>query len=143
LPDGYNTDRGLAFSHSGVIAGVTKMASIVVFAGEYDLNTKSELREELSRLYYAPDVVLNMSGVKFLDSTFISELMLMVRSRREKGLSRVTVVTQTNSVVKRLFEVSGIAPLFNVVESYSNEADGSARAAHADFGRSRDAATLC
>lgn len=109
------------------------MAHVVVFAGEYDLSTKSELREEFSRLYGTSDVVLNMSRVKFIDSTFISELLLLIRSRREKGLSRITVVAQANSMVRRLFDVTGIVPLFNVVESYSDEGDDSA---YADFGRS-------
>jgi anti-anti-sigma factor len=118
------------------------MAHVVVFAGEYDLNTKNELHEELSRLYSAPDVVLNMSGVKFIDSTFISELMLLVRSRRAKGLSRVTVVTQANSMVRRLFEVTGIVSLFDIVESYSDETGGSACVAHTGFGRSRET-VLC
>lgn len=112
------------------------MAHVVVFAGEYDLNTKRELREELSRLYSAPDVVLDMSGVRFIDSTFISELLLLVRSRREKGLSRVTVVTPAHSMVRRLFQVTGIKSLFDVVESYSDKADAE-RVTKADFGRSR------
>ena len=118
------------------------MAHVIVFAGEYDLNTKSELREEFSRVYSAPDVVLNMSGVKFIDSTFISELMLLVKSRRAKGLSRVTVVTPANSMVRRLFEVTGIVALFDIVESYSDESRSSACVGHTGFGRSRET-VLC
>lgn len=114
------------------------MAHVVVFDGEYDLNTKRELREKLSRVYCVPDVVLDMSGVRFIDSTFISEALLLVRARREKGLSRVTVVTPANSVVRRLFEVTGIKTLFSIVESYSNRTDDSAGVTYADFGRSRE-----
>lgn len=114
------------------------MAHVVVFAGEYDLNTKRELREKLSHLYSTPDVVLDMSKVRFIDSTFISELLMLVKSRREKTLSRVTIVTQANSMVRRLFEVTGIMPLFNVVESYSSAIDDSGRVTYAAFGRSRE-----
>lgn len=118
------------------------MAHVVVLAGEYDLSAKSELREELSHLYCASNAVLDISAVRFIDATFVSELILLVRSRREKGLSRVTVVIQANSMVRRVFAVTGILALFNVVESYPSEADRSECVTHASFGRSLETALI-
>lgn len=109
------------------------MAHIVVFAGEYDLNTKDQLRKELSRFHSVSELVLDLSGIKYIDSTFISELLVLVRSRRAEGFPRITVVTPATSMVRRLFEVTGILPLFHVVESYSNDAGGSTCVTHADF----------
>lgn len=118
------------------------MAQIVVFAGEYDLVTKSKLHEELCRLHATPDVVLDMSEVTFIDSTVIAELVLLVKARRGKDLPRVTVVTRPNSNVRKLLGVTGIVALFNVVDTYCKADDDTARTTRADFGRSRQTA-LC
>ena len=101
------------------------MAHIVVFAGEYDLANKSELRKELSRLHSVDELVLDMSEVTYIDSTFIAELMLLRKARKTKKLSPVTIVAPPKSLVRKLFQVTGLLSVLNVVEAYKRE-DGSA-----------------
>lgn len=107
------------------------MAHVAVFAGEYDFSIKSKVHEELCRFYWAPDIVLDMSEVTFIDSTVLSELVSIVKARQEKGFSRIAVVSQKNSIVRRLLDVTGIVALVDVVESYANE-DGDSVCAIAD-----------
>ena len=102
------------------------MAHVVVFAGEYDLANKTELRKELSRLHSARDLVLDMSEVTFIDSTFISELILLQNKRKKNGLSGVTVIAPPKSLVRKLFQITGIVSLLHVVEAYPVRDDGSA-----------------
>ena len=97
------------------------MAYVVVFAGEYDLANMEDLRKELSRLVLIQDLVLDMSEVIFIDSCFISELIRLQQTRIEKKLPRVKIVTQRDSVVRRVLEVTGMLSLFDVVDEYSNE----------------------
>lgn len=97
------------------------MAHVVVFAGEYDLNNKGNLRKEFRALYSANDVVLDLSNVTYVDSTFLSELIMLIMARVEQGLSRAAVVSRAHSIVRRLLKITGIEALIDVVESYSHE----------------------
>jgi anti-anti-sigma factor len=97
------------------------MAHMVVFAGEYDLASKTELRKEFNRLKSVERVVLDMSEVTYFDSTFLSELLSLQKTRREKRLQSVTVIAPSKSLVRKLFKVAGMLSLLNVVESYSND----------------------
>ncbi|HEY1975533.1 MAG TPA: STAS domain-containing protein [Candidatus Baltobacteraceae bacterium] len=101
------------------------MAHFVVFAGEYDLARKAQLRKDLSRLGSAQELVLDVSEVTFIDSTFISELMSLEKARRRKGFPRITVVAPPKSLVRKLFRVTGIVAQLNVVDACSNPNDGS------------------
>lgn len=115
------------------------MAHFVVFAGEYDLANKNQLRKELCRLDSTQNLVLDMSEVTFIDSTFISELILLEKARKKKGLPGVTIIAPAKSLVRKLFEVTGIVPLLNVVETYTKPDDGPAASItveYADTGRS-------
>ncbi|HZZ01118.1 MAG TPA: STAS domain-containing protein [Candidatus Baltobacteraceae bacterium] len=98
------------------------MAHIVVFAGEYDLANKKELQKELSRLNSVEELVLDLSEVTYIDSTFLSDLISLEKTRRKKRLSSVTVIAPPKCLVRKLFQVTGMMSLLNVVESYSGAA---------------------
>lgn len=97
------------------------MAHVVVFAGEYDLANKLGLRREMRRLESSVDLVLDLTDVTYIDSTFIAELIILERARHEKNFGRVTVVSPARSAVRRVFEVSGITSIVGLVESYNGE----------------------
>lgn len=99
------------------------MAHRVVFAGDYDLANKDGLRRTLRRFETSEDLVLDLSDVTFIDSTFISELILFEKARKAQNLGRATIVAPAKSVVRRLFEVVGLTPVLTIVESYKSERD--------------------
>jgi anti-anti-sigma factor len=101
------------------------MPHIATFSGEYDLADKEELRTQLDALHDKPDVVLDLSAVTYLDSSFISELVRLHDARKEQGFPTEVLVIQKDSAVERIFSVVGMAPLFNVVESLSDDKDAS------------------
>jgi anti-anti-sigma regulatory factor len=69
------------------------MATIVmVFAGEYDLTHQSQVRAEFDALRDENHLILDMSAVTFLDSTFVSELIRLHRERADRGCDRLTIV---------------------------------------------------
>lgn len=94
------------------------MAHVVVFSGEYDLANKEGLQRELRRLESSDDLVLDLTEVTYIDSTFISELIILEKVRRARSFGCVTIVSPAKSIVRRVFEVAGIASLVGIVESY-------------------------
>lgn len=95
------------------------MAHVVVFAGEYDVANKQGLRRELRRLASSDDLVLDLTQVTYIDSTFIAELILLERERHAKNFGRVTIVSPTESCVRRVFDICGMTATLALVESYA------------------------
>lgn len=100
------------------------MAHVVVFAGEYDLANKDGIRRMLRRLESSNDLVLDLTEVTFVDSTFISELIRLEKVRGAKNFDRATVVAPAKSVAGRLLDVVGLTSVFSVVETCAGERTG-------------------
>jgi anti-anti-sigma factor len=100
------------------------MTIIVVFAGEYDVAYQKQLRREFSRLENEASVVLDFSGVTYVDSTCIAELLMLSRSRQERGFDRETIVIPAGTRIARMFEVANLMSVFNVVERFDGSTDG-------------------
>lgn len=99
---------------------------VMVFAGEYNANSKARLHRELGRLSTKPLLVLDLSEVTYMDSTCIAELMRMEQRRTAAGFERTTLVTQT-PVLKRIFNILTIDRIFRVVptlEAAAIKSDG-------------------
>lgn len=97
------------------------MAHVVVFAGEYDLADKRGLRRAMRRLDASDDLVLDMTEVTYIDSTFIAELIILEKARRAKKFGHLKVITPAKSIVRRIFEVTGMITVLEVVESYDGD----------------------
>jgi anti-anti-sigma factor len=87
---------------------------VLVFSGEYHLSHKHQLRSELDALHDEPELVLDMTGVTYIDSTCIAELMMLQSYRTMANLPKVSIV-QNASSVGRLFDILGIRSMFEVV----------------------------
>ena len=71
---------------------------VVVFAGEYDLACRDELR-------------------RYIDSTCITELIKMNAARKAKGYQSTAIVVKPRTAVRRIFDVAHLARVFNTVET--------------------------
>jgi len=87
-----------------------------VFSGEYDLTHHRELRAEFDALCDEPNLVLDMRGVTYLDSTFVTELIRLHKCRGERGIGEVSIVRNT-FLVKRLFGILYFRTLFRLVDT--------------------------
>jgi anti-sigma B factor antagonist len=95
----------------------TGMDSLIIqFSGEYDLSCKEQLRAELDGLSQGRNLILDLSRVTYLDSTFISALVTIYKSRAESGHECETLIIQ-NQTVQRLFDVLGLHKVLKIVDS--------------------------
>lgn len=86
----------------------------IVFEGECDLATQGEVKRKLAAVDGAPDIVIDLTNVSYLDSACITEFLLFSRARRERGLPPETVLVTAGPVAKVL-EVTGVAKVCRVV----------------------------
>lgn len=84
----------------------------MVFNGEYDLTSKHQLREAFGFLADAERAVLDFNEVTYLDSTALSELTLLHKSRSAAGLDAATIVTSNGNIL-RLFEIVDMRQFFH------------------------------
>lgn len=86
---------------------------------EYDISTCDELEAVLELTYDVPDVIVDMSQVKYIDSTCLTKLATMRKTRAKAGFPPAQVII-TSSVILRLFAVTRfdtIWPIFDSVEA--------------------------
>jgi anti-anti-sigma factor len=83
-----------------------------MLGGQYDISTVPGLQEALYDRTTAAEVVADLSGVTFMDSSGLRAL-LEVRAQLESE-QRTLVLTQVPDQVARLFEVAGVASLFDI-----------------------------
>jgi anti-anti-sigma factor len=115
---------------------------VMVFKGEYDLTSKHQLREAFTFVAHAERAVLDFNGVTYLDSTALSELTLLHKSRSAAGLDAATIVTSNGNIL-RLFEIVDMRQFFDftgAMPEIAADGDG-ARIHHASsFGTNGSAA---
>ncbi|MBV8153626.1 MAG: STAS domain-containing protein [Candidatus Eremiobacteraeota bacterium] len=104
---------------------------VVVFAGEYNVNSKARLHRELGRLSTKPQLVLDFSEVTYVDSTCVAELMRMEQRRMVAGFGNTIIVTQT-AVLLRIFNVLALDRIFRVVPSM-NDVAGADEGLHVEY----------
>jgi anti-anti-sigma factor len=90
-------------------------AAVVSLAGEHDILTK----EEVSHALRAPagNVLVDLSGCTFVDSTVIGELVRAARSRADDDRQLALVVPSSNESVWRTLEIARVGTLVTILES--------------------------
>ncbi len=90
--------------------------SVIAVRGEIDLHTAPKVEYAIERAAQTNGaVVVDMSGVEFMDSTALSALMRSKDSLQEQGTSlRLAAPSQA---VERIFSVTGLRDYFDVFPS--------------------------
>jgi anti-sigma B factor antagonist len=93
---------------------------VVALAGEIDLYTCPEFKEELLRVADAGavHVVVDLTQTTFIDSTGLGVLLRGVERLRRREGGRLSVVC-TDVNMRRLFEITGLDRVFGVYGSRS------------------------
>jgi anti-anti-sigma factor len=86
------------------------------FVGEYDIFDKGALRAALERLVDVPSVVLDLTEVRYVDSTAIGEFIRLHNERSSRGGARETIVTRSRNL-QRLFAMIDLSAVFEIVEN--------------------------
>lgn len=89
---------------------------VMMFAGEYDLSCRDRLRRDFERLSNVQDVILDLTDVTYVDSTFIAELMRLNGTRSSLGRARETIVVG-NQGVRRVFDILSLGQAFSFATS--------------------------
>jgi len=88
--------------------------TVITAAGELDVNTAPELREQLARLINegASHVAIDLGSVTFVDSTALSVLVSALKRLRQAD-GDLQLASPTPSV-RRVFEITGLTRLFTI-----------------------------
>lgn len=78
---------------------------IITLAGEFDIYTANKLAEMLAPAYEHPDVIIDLSDVRYLDSTALTALVRM-HKRRVISNSGPCRLVGLNTNLQRLFQLT-------------------------------------
>jgi anti-sigma B factor antagonist len=81
--------------------------TIVAFEGDLDLASVAGFEEAVDGAADAPSVVIDLSGVRFIDSSGIHRVVRVAAARAERGL-HLALVVLPSSAVDRVLEISGL-----------------------------------
>ncbi len=82
-------------------------ATIVAFEGDLDLASVAGFEEAVEEVGEAPRIVIDLSGVRFIDSSGIHRVVRAGAARAERGL-HLELVVAPSSAVERVLEISGL-----------------------------------
>ena len=107
------------------IIHLRERAVVVELLGEHDLSTAEKLGRIFESLAAANDIVIvDVRQTEFIDSTVLKELVRAERIIRDCG-GRFVLSQDSNSIVTRLLEVSGMADHFEVADGWDFALDRS------------------
>jgi anti-anti-sigma factor len=115
--------------------------AVMVFSGEYDLTQKLSVRADLASLLGESEIILDMSEVTYLDSTFVSELMRLRAHRADRNLQTPSIV-RTSASVKRLFSLLNLAACFRLADTLDELLAKNGEPVEIHYARSGDDADL-
>jgi anti-sigma B factor antagonist len=90
--------------------------SVIAVRGEVDLHTAPKVQYAIERAAAAARaVVMDMSGIAFMDSTALSALMRSKNSLKEQGIP--LRLAAPSKAVDRIFSVTGFRDYFDIFPS--------------------------
>ncbi|HEY2475052.1 MAG TPA: STAS domain-containing protein [Candidatus Cybelea sp.] len=85
---------------------------VVTLRGEWDVSTSAQLREALASLGSDRDVVVDLRGASFFDSTALAELISLYKRLVGQGRRLEALVGDSN--MRRLLELTSLDGLLGV-----------------------------
>ena len=104
--------------------------AVLQLRGEHDVYTAPTLREQIMALTEeGVPVVIDLDPATFIDSSILGVLLGALRRAREQGSGFAVVISDASDpTVRRIFEVTGLYPVFPVFGSREEAASASAAA---------------
>lgn len=85
---------------------------VVTLLGEWDVSNRDRLHEALLSLGASGDVVVDLRGASFFDSTALAELIMLYKRLADGGRRLEALVGDSN--MRRLLELTSLDALFGV-----------------------------
>ena len=97
--------------------------TVLVVAGEVDVYSAPTLRDRLADLIESgdPTVIVDLSGVDFLDSTGLGALVASLKLAEERG-GQLPLVCSADRIL-RLFRITGLDSVFTIHPSAESAAE--------------------
>jgi len=96
-----------------MVVDATGMVPILQLVGELDISTAPGLREQLMQLLIMDgDIVVDLSGLTFMDSSGISALIVAHKRARDQG--RKMTLRRPAGAVAKVLAVSGTDQVFTI-----------------------------
>jgi anti-anti-sigma factor len=122
----------IAIIHGGVMADILRLdnyilgdITVIRAEGEIDLHSVSDLRrliEDFLRTGYSK-LIIDLTGVTYLDSSGIGALLAFQRSLKKEGCCLGIVISPSRKSIFRLFEISRINTILNIYDSLEEAID--------------------
>ncbi len=77
---------------------------VIALEGDWDVYRVDELRQRLESVYDAPDVILDLSGANYIDSTCLGALVHLRKERDSRGLDLAKIVI-ASPMIQRIFHI--------------------------------------
>jgi len=85
--------------------------TVLVVTGEIDISTAPRLREHLQQLD-APEVVIDLTAMTFIDSTGLGVLVGAVKRVRENGGN--LILRRPSRSTRKVLDISGLASMVTI-----------------------------
>jgi anti-sigma B factor antagonist len=89
----------------------------IALRGDLSVQTLTELRDELAQAEGCDVVVLDLSAVRYVDSTTLTAFVKLRSRMLEGGRSGTVRIAGPTSSVRRIFEICHLDKLFEIYES--------------------------
>ncbi|MGH9150490.1 MAG: STAS domain-containing protein [Acidimicrobiales bacterium] len=103
--------------HLGLEVGTENGVTVLAVKGEVDVSTAPRLREKLIELVSSGsrDIVVDLEGVEFLDSTGLGVLVGGLKRVRSHDGKLALVCTQRR--ILKVFEITGLTQVFDIQDT--------------------------
>jgi anti-anti-sigma factor len=113
-------------SSDGTLRNGTSSSPVLVRleSSDWDIASRDKLAKILEPAAAYPNVILDLSAVRFMDSTCLGRLAHMEQERQRAGLASARLVIASENI-RRLFKVVAfdrIWPIFNSVDEALSQA---------------------
>lgn len=80
---------------------------VVAFSGDLDITRQKEVRDKLKSIENAQHVVVDMSAVRYIDSTTLAAFASKRRERKDRGFPPARIVLVSEQI-KRILNVTAL-----------------------------------
>ncbi len=97
--------------------------AVIALGGEVDVYTSPRVKQEIVNLLNAgtPKMVVDLTGVEYLDSTGLGVLIGGLKRARERDGDLKLVCDNTR--ILRIFEITGLTKIFDIYRSSADALD--------------------
>ena len=93
------------------------MSVLITIEGQCDLTVGDRLKSALAEAEHASDLVIDLTKLSFMDSTCLSELLLLHKKRASSRRPPITMVIDPGSPLRRVLHIADAERLFKTVGS--------------------------